>query len=146
MALATTRLDVVSPDKVVYSEDVRMVIVRSTGGELGILPKHAPLVAGLEPHAMRIKFEGGRDDQLIACAGGFMEVTPEKVTVLATAAEEPIDIDVNRAQRAMERAKERLAQLHSNPEVRESIDEKRAELALKRAAARLTATNTNFDI
>lgn len=146
MALATTRLDIVSPDKVVYSADVRMVIVRSTGGELGILPKHAPLVTGLTPHAMRVKFEDGRDDQLIACAGGFMEVTPEKVTVLATAAEAPIDIDVNRAQRAMERAKERLAQLHNNPEVRETIDQKRAELALHRAMARLIATNTSFEV
>ena len=146
MALATTRLDIVSPDKVVYSEDVRMVIVRSTGGELGILPKHAPLVTGLTPHAMRVKFEDGRDDQLIACAGGFMEVTPEKVTVLATAAEAPIDIDVNRAQRAMERAKERLAKIHDNPEVRETIDKKRAELALHRAMARLIATNTSFEV
>ena len=146
MALATTRLDVVSPDKMVYSQDVRMVIVRSTGGELGILPKHAPLVTGLVPHALRVKFEDGRDDQLIACAGGFMEVTPEKVTVLATAAEDPIDIDVNRAQKAFARAKERLEQFHSNPEIRESIDEKRAELALQRAIARLTATNTSFEI
>ena len=108
MALATTRLEIVSPDRVVYSEDVRMVIVRSTGGELGILPKHAPLVTGLEPHALRVKFEDGRDEQLIACAGGFMEVTPEKVTVLATAAEAPVDIDVNRAQKAFDRARERL--------------------------------------
>ena len=146
MALATTRLDIVSPDKVVYSADVRMVIVRSTGGEIGILPKHAPLVTGLTPHAMRVKFEDGRDDQLIACAGGFMEVTPEKVTVLATAAEEPIDIDINRAQRAMERAKERLAKIHDNPEVRETIDKKRAELALHRAMARLIATNTSFEV
>lgn len=139
MALATTRLDIVSPDKLVYSEDVRMVIVRSTGGELGILPKHAPLVTGLIPHALRVKFDGGKNDQLIACAGGFMEVTPEKVTILATAAEEPVNIDVNRAKAAMARAKERLAEIHAHPEMKDKIDEARAELALHRALARLTA-------
>jgi len=139
MALATTRLDIVSPDKLVYSEDVRMVIVRSTGGELGILPKHAPLVTGLIPHALRVKFDGSKDDQLIACAGGFMEVTPEKVTILATAAEEPVNIDVNRARAAKARAEERLAEIHAHPEMKDKIDEIRAELALRRACARLTA-------
>ncbi|SEH24606.1 F-type H+-transporting ATPase subunit epsilon [Selenomonas sp. KH1T6] len=67
-----------------------------------------PLVTGLEPHALRVKFEDGRDEQLIACAGGFMEVTPEKVTVLATAAEAPVDIDVNRAELALLRVMARL--------------------------------------
>ena len=143
----TTRLEIVSPDKVVYSEDVCMVIVRSTGGELGILPKHAPLVAGLVPHAIRVSFEGKRDEQLIACAGGFIEVTPDKVTIMAVAAEDPIDIDINRAQRAMERAKERLAALQntSDPVVKKSIDKVRAEFALRRAMARLQATGTKFD-
>ena len=144
MALATTRLEIVSPDRVVYSEDVRMVIVRSTGGELGILPKHAPLVTGLEPHALRVKFEDGRDEQLIACAGGFMEVTPEKVTVLATAAEAPVDI---RAQKAFDRARERLEKFKTGtPEVKQSIDEKRAELALLRARARLKASGTEYSL
>lgn len=88
--MATIKLEIVSPDKVVYENDISMLIVRSTGGELGILPHHAPLVAGLVPHAMRIRLGADRDEQLIAVAGGFMEVTPEKITVLATAAEQPI--------------------------------------------------------
>lgn len=87
--MATIKLEIVSPDKVVYENDISMLIVRSTGGELGILPHHAPLVAGLVPHAMRIRLGADRDEQLIAVAGGFMEVTPEKITVLATAAEQP---------------------------------------------------------
>lgn len=99
--MATIKLEIVSPDKVVYENDISMLIVRSTGGELGILPHHAPLVAGLVPHAMRIRLGADRDEQLIAVAGGFMEVTPEKITVLATAAEQPIDIDINRAKEAM---------------------------------------------
>ena len=137
--MATIKLEIVSPDKVVYSEDIYMLIVRSTGGELGILPHHAPLVTGLIPHAMRVKFADDRDEQLIAVAGGFMEVTPEKITVLATAAEQPIDIDINRAERARQRALDRLAKIHDEPEAAVDIDVERAQLALARAEARLKA-------
>ena len=134
--MATIKLEIVSPDRMVYAADIDMLIARSTGGEIGILPKHIPLVTGLQPHAMKIHVDA--KEQLIAVAGGFMEVTPEKITVLATAAEEPIDIDINRAQRAYERAQERLQLLHESPDTQDGIiDEQRAILALKRAAARL---------
>ena len=133
--MATIKLEIVSPDRVVYAADIDMLIARSTGGEIGILPKHIPLVTGLEPHAMKIHVDA--KEQLIAVAGGFMEVTPDKITVLATAAEEPIDIDINRAQRAYERSQERLQKLREDPEEASIIDEQRASLALKRAAARL---------
>ena len=139
--MATIKLEIVSPDRVVYAADIDMLIARSTGGEIGILPKHIPLVTGLEPHAMKIHVDA--KEQLIAVAGGFMEVTPDKITVLATAAEEPIDIDINRAQRAYERAQERLQRLREDPEAQASIiDEQRASLALKRAAARLQTAKT----
>ena len=139
--MATIKLEIVSPDRVVYAADIDMLIARSTGGEIGILPKHIPLVTGLEPHAMKIHVDA--KEQLIAVAGGFMEVTPDKITVLATAAEEPIDIDINRAQRAYERAQERLQKLREDPEAQASIiNEQRASLALKRAAARLQTAKT----
>lgn len=139
--MATIKLEIVSPDRVVYAADIDMLIARSTGGEIGILPKHIPLVAGLEPHAMKIHVDA--KEQLIAVAGGFMEVTPDKITVLATAAEEPIDIDINRAQRAYERAQERLQKLREDPEAQASIiDEQRVILALKRAEARLQTAKT----
>ena len=134
--MATIKLEIVSPDRVVYAADIDMLIARSTGGEIGILPKHMPLVTGLQPHAMKIHVDGG--EQLFAVAGGFMEVTPDKITVLATAAEEPIEIDVLRAQRAYERAHERLQLLRESPDTQGGIiDEQRASLALKRAMARL---------
>ncbi len=142
--MSTIKLEVVSPDKVVFTEDISMLIVRSTGGELGILPHHAPLVTGLVPHAMRVRLDKDRDEQLIAVAGGFMEVTPEKITVLAEAAEMPIDIDINRAKEAMDRAKERIEKFHQHAPEAENIDIKRAELALGRAMARLRATKTEF--
>ena len=138
--MATIKLEIVSPDRMVYAADIDMLIARSTGGEIGILPKHIPLVTGLEPHAMKIHVDA--KEQLIAVAGGFMEVTPDKITVLATAAEEPIDIDINRAQRAYERAQERLQKLREDPEEASIIDEQRASLALKRAAARLQTAKT----
>ena len=138
--MATIKLEIVSPDRVVYAADIDMLIARSTGGEIGILPKHIPLVAGLEPHAMKIHVDA--KEQLIAVAGGFMEVTPDKITVLATAAEEPIDIDINRAQRAYDRAQERLQKLREDSEEASIIDEQRASLALKRAAARLQTAKT----
>ena len=139
--MATIKLEIVSPDRVVYAADIDMLIARSTGGEIGILPKHIPLVTGLEPHAMKIHVDA--KEQLIAVAGGFMEVTPDKITVLATAAEEPIDIDINRAQRAYERAQERLQKLREDPEAQDGIiDEQRVILALKRAEARLQTAKT----
>ncbi len=143
--MATIKLEVVSPDRVVYANDIAMLIVRSTAGELGILPKHAPLVTGLIPHAMRVKLPGESEERLLAVAGGFMEVTPEKITVLASAAEEPEAIDVNRAQRAYQRAKERIAAFHQSVPESTDIDMGRAELALQRAKARLMATKTHFD-
>ena len=138
--MATIKLEIVSPDRVVYAADIDMLIARSTGGEIGILPKHIPLVTGLEPHAMKIHVDA--KEQLIAVAGGFMEVTPDKITVLATAAEEPIDIDINRAQRAYERAQERLQKLREDSEEASIIDEQRVILALKRAEARLQTAKT----
>ena len=144
--MATIKLEIVSPDKVVYTADISMLIVRSTGGELGILPNHAPLVTGLVPHAMRVRLGADRDEQLIAVAGGFMEVTPQKITVLATAAELPIDIDINRAQQAMERAKKRIAEFHNgSATIIEDIQVKRAEFALQRAVARLRAAGSEFE-
>ena len=143
--MATIKLEIVSPDRVVYAADIDMLIARSTGGEIGILPKHMPLVTGLQPHAMKIHVDA--KEQLIAVAGGFMEVTPEKITVLATAAEEPIDIDINRAQRAYQRAKERIDAFRKGTMTAEqkTIDLERAEAALRRAIARLDATKTAYD-
>lgn len=139
--MATTKLEIISPDKVVYSADVEMLIVRSSGGDLGILPKHAPLLAGLVPHAMKAFVNG--EEKLIAVSGGFIEVQPDKINVLASAAELPIDIDVNRAKRAYERAQQRLEKFKQDPVTYADIDTIRAQAALARAKARLVATQTN---
>jgi F-type H+-transporting ATPase subunit epsilon len=141
--MATIKLEIVSPDKVVYSEDINMLICRTTGGELGILPHHAPLVTGIVPNAIRVKIDG-QDEQLIAVAGGFMEVTPEQINMLVSAAEQPIDIDINRAKQAYARAEERIKTFHQGTKEAEDIDIDRAQAALHRAMARLKATKTEF--
>ncbi len=122
------RLDIVTPDRMVYSEDVNMVIARATDGDLGILPGHAPLIAGLDVWPLRIMKDEG-ENQLALC-GGFIEVRPQKVTVLASCAELPEEIDVKRAEAAKERAEARLR-------TSADIDVHRAEIALKRATMRL---------
>lgn len=124
----TIRLDIVTPDRMVYSEDVNMVIARATDGDLGILPGHAPLIAGLDIWPLRIMKDEG-ENQLAMC-GGFIEVRPQKVTILASCAELPEEIDVKRAEAAKERAEARLRS-------KEDIDVHRAEIALKRATMRL---------
>lgn len=104
--MAKIKLEIISPNKVVYSADIDMLIVRSIAGDLGIMPKHAPLLAGLVPHAMRAMIDG--TENLIAVSGGFIQVQPDKIIVLASAAELPIEIDINRAKKAYERAQKRL--------------------------------------
>ena len=137
--MATIKLELVTPDKgSVLSKEINMLIVRSTAGELGILPRHANLLTELLPHAMKIKSDGG--ETFVAVGGGFMEVTPEKITVLSHSAELPENIDVERAQRAKQRAEERIAQYKQS--VKDSlIDITRANAALARAKARLLVKN-----
>ena len=129
--MATILLEIATPDKgEVYAKDINMLICRSISGELGILPKHANLLTELIPHALRIK-NGGSETQIFV-SGGFMEVTPDKITILADAAENPDEIDVERAKSAFQRASERLAKKNQD-----EIDVERAEAALARAKARL---------
>ncbi len=128
--LKTLNVSVVTPDGPALEGSYEMVSVRAESGELGILPGHIPLVAPLTISAVRLKKEG--QTELLAVSGGFVEVRPEQVTILAQAAEQPSEIDVDRAKQAKERAEQRLNMAKS-----EDIDQKRAELALQRAINRI---------
>lgn len=127
--MSTLRLEVVTPERKVYEEDVNMVVVKGVGGELGILPQHIPLVTPLK--IAPVKAKKGNSEEFIAVHGGFMEVRKDKVVILAEAAELGSDIDVARAQQAKERAEQRLAAKA------DEVDHKRAELALQRALTRI---------
>ncbi|MFJ7726027.1 F0F1 ATP synthase subunit epsilon [Neobacillus sp. NPDC097160] len=135
--MKTIKVSVVTPDGPVYDSDVEMVSTKAQSGELGILPGHIPMVAPLEIGAVRLKKEGKTD--LVAVSGGFLEVRPDQVTILAQSAETASHIDVERAQRAKERAEQRL---HDHK--LDHIDFKRAELALQRAINRLAVSERKF--
>ncbi|MFD0714907.1 F0F1 ATP synthase subunit epsilon [Paenibacillus sp. GCM10027626] len=127
--MSTFLLEIVTPERKVYAEDVDMVIVKGTEGEMGILPNHVPLVTPLNIAPVRIK--KGRSEEVLAVNGGFVEVRKEKVVILAESAELAGDIDVDRAKAAKQRAEQRLTGKQ------DEYDFRRAELALQRAMNRL---------
>ena len=129
MAENTQRLDIVTPERKVLSEDVRFVVVPGAAGELGFLPEHTPLVSALKIGTVRVQQDG--KEFKIAISGGFVEVKNSRVVILADAAERPDQVDKNRAEAAKTRAEQRIASSSSD------IDVARAELALKRAINRL---------
>lgn len=131
--MKTLTVSVVTPDGPVLEDTFDMVSCRAESGELGILPGHIPLVAPLTISAVRLKRED--QEEKLAVNGGFMEVQPDKVTILAQSAEIPSDIDVQRAREAKKRAERRLQSKQDD------IDFLRAELALKRAMNRLNVGN-----
>ncbi|MGI6492397.1 MAG: F0F1 ATP synthase subunit epsilon [Peptococcaceae bacterium] len=131
MSEKSLRLEIVTPQKKVFSEDVDFLVAPGADGELGILPGHAPLITSLNIGILRI--QQGNQWFKIVVTGGFLEVRASRVTVLATTAERAESIDIARAQQAKQRAEERLAQK------KENLDTVRAELALKRAIIRLKA-------
>ena len=133
--METIKVSVVTPDGPVYESEVEMVITKAQSGELGILAGHIPMVAPLEIGVVRLLKADSKEEDLVAVSGGFLEVRPDQVTILAQAAEKAEDIDVERALRAKERAEQRMQDQKA-----EAIDFRRAELSLQRAINRLTVT------
>ncbi len=127
--MATFTLDIVTPERKVYSGQVTFVGVKGYDGELGVMANHMPLVTPLKIGPVKIMAEG-QPDQIVAVSGGFIEVRGKQVTILAEAAELPEEIDIDRALRAKERAEERLRK-------KTEFDQKRAEISLERAINRL---------
>ncbi|MDR1070660.1 MAG: F0F1 ATP synthase subunit epsilon [Gracilibacteraceae bacterium] len=126
-------LNVVAPAGEVFSGEVEFTVVPGVEGELGILARHAPLIAGLGVGILRYTREGRVEK--ISIGGGFVEMADNKATVLAKTAETASMIDRGRAEAAKERAEQRLHQKGEN------IDLLRAEAALKRAISRLQTLN-----
>jgi F-type H+-transporting ATPase subunit epsilon len=102
------RCEIVTQERLLYSEDVDMVIAPGIDGEVGILPHHAPLLTALNFGELRVKRGGGEES--FAIGGGILEVTPEQVTVLADSAERADDIDLARADEARQRAEVMLTE------------------------------------
>jgi F-type H+-transporting ATPase subunit epsilon len=127
--MSSIRLDIVTAEKLAFSEDVEVIIAPGIEGQLGILPQHAPLMTMLQPGELLMRKEG--EELRLAISGGFLEVRPDRVIVLVDTAERAEEIDTRRAEEAMRRAQERLSK--HIPEV----DMTRAEAALRRSLARL---------
>ena len=134
--MKTITVNIVTPDGPVYDSEVSMVIAVTASGEMGVLPGHIPTVAPLGIGAVRLKKENSTE--LVAVSGGFLEIRPEKVTILAQSAERATDIDIARAQESAKRA-EALLQAK-----KDEVDFKRAELALKRAMNRINVYEGNI--
>ena len=127
--MSSIKLDVVTAEQVIWSDDVSMVVAPGVEGQLGILPHHTPLMTMLQPGELRVT-QGG-DEFFLAISGGFLEVRPDKVTILADAAERAEEIDIARAEEAKRRAEEEI----SHP--RTEIDVAQAGAALRLSLIRI---------
>ncbi len=125
------QLEVVTPEKVMVSQEVDIVVAPGSLGEFGVLEGHVPFLSGIVPGELR--YSSGSQTEHFVVTTGFAEVSENRVSILVDAAEKAAEIDVERARKAMERAKERLARERSA----EDIDFARAEAALKRAIIRM---------
>jgi len=127
-------LEVVTPEKIVVSEDAQIVVASGSLGEFGVLIGHTPFLTTLKTGMVYYKDTNG-SERFLFVSGGFAEALPDKVTVLAESAERRGDIDADRAKSALERAQHRL-------EKEEDVDFVRAKAALERALYRLKLAET----
>ena len=131
------RLELATPTRLLVSSEVEEVVAPGSEGYFGVLPGHAAFLTTLG--SGEVSYRMGREEAWVAVSGGFAEVTGERVMILAETAELPEEIDRERAERARQRAEQRLA--GKNPgATAEEIDYARAAAALARALARLQAS------
>jgi len=128
-------LEIITPERRVYEDDVDMVIAPASEGYVGILPHHVPLFTTLGPGEFKVK-KGGVEE-VLAVFGGFMDVRGDRVVVLTDAAEPAEEIDASRAQQARERAQQVLAAGPAS-----AADEQRARAELQRALVRLRVSES----
>jgi F-type H+-transporting ATPase subunit epsilon len=135
MALPTKlTLEIVTPDRALLREEVDEVVVPGSQGEFGVLPGHTPLLSTLK--IGELWYRQGQERRYLAIAFGFVEVLPDRVTVLAQVGERAQEIDVQRAERAKQRAEQRLAQ--AQPHLTQvDFDIERARIALMKSLLRL---------
>lgn len=128
--MTTMQLDIITAERVVYSDQVSIVVAPGIEGELGILPNHAPLLTTLQPGEIRVVKEG-EEDTFIAVSSGFLEVMANKVVILTDTAERAEEIGEARAQEAVQRAQESLEHRTTD------MDLERAMASLRKSQSRL---------
>lgn len=125
---ARFQVEIITPERIFYTGEATMIEFNTTEGEIGVLKHHIPLTTVLAPGIVTIT--DGEEQKIAAVHAGFAEILGEKVTLLAEIAEWPGEIDLNRAEAAESRARERLERKDAN------LDVKRAEIALRKALVR----------
>ncbi|MCD6041291.1 MAG: synthase epsilon subunit [Burkholderiales bacterium] len=135
MAAPTIHVDVVSAEESIFSGEAEFVVLPGEAGELGIYPRHIPLITRIKPGAVRIKPAGGGEEQLIFVAGGILEVQPKVITVLADTAIRGADLDEAKANEALKRAEEARAKAKDNQEIA-TVEGELSMLAAQLAAIR----------
>jgi F-type H+-transporting ATPase subunit epsilon len=131
--MATLKLEIVTPEEKIYSEDVEMVTLPGTEGELGVYPKHVPLLTALKPGELRV-IKDGRETAM-AVGEGFVEIKGDAVSVLTDMALEPEKIDVAAAEKAVQSAQAAMKEDHTADEVaaiQASLQKALAQLHVKR--------------
>ncbi|WP_155285997.1 F0F1 ATP synthase subunit epsilon [Lacticaseibacillus zhaodongensis] len=136
-------VNIVTPDGLVYDHHAKMVVVRSTDGDLGIMANHEPIVAPLQIGEVRIQRidKPGHEDR-VAVNGGFMEMNGNTASIIADSAERARDIDLTRAQAARERAQRRI---DAAKQKNDADELKRAQVALQRAVNRINVKNSKLN-
>lgn len=132
--MKTFKLKIITPKGVYRETDVEILNIRSSGGQMGILANHIPLVSGIEISEMNY-IDQNSQRQYFAIAGGFVYVGEQETVIIANAIESPEEIDLQRAEASKQRAQQRL----KNPE---DIDVLRAEISLKKALVRIHVKTT----
>ena len=124
------RLKIITPERIFFDKDAYMVELNTTEGEIGVYAGHIPTTCIIKPGILTIRMDG--EEKEAALHSGFVQILPDQVTILAEVIEWPEEIDLHRAEAAMERAKERIAHRTSETDIA------RAETALMRAMARIS--------
>jgi F-type H+-transporting ATPase subunit epsilon len=131
----TIHIDVVSAEESIYSGEAEFVVLPGEAGELGIYPRHTPLITRIKPGAVRILPAGDGPEELIFVAGGILEVQPKVITVLADTAIRGHDLDEAKANEALQRAEEARRSARDKQEVA-AVEAEVASLAAQLAAIR----------
>ena len=135
MAAPTIHVDVVSAEEQIFSGEAEFVVLPGEAGELGIYPRHIPLITRIKPGAVRIKPAGGGEELLIFVAGGILEVQPKVITVLADTAIRGADLDEAKATEALKKAEEARAKAKDKQELA-TVEGELSNLAAQLAAIR----------
>ena len=132
-AVHTMHVDVVSAEEQIYSGEAEFVVLPGEAGELGIYPRHTPLITRIKPGAVRIKVPGQAEEEFVFVAGGVLEVQPKLVTVLADTAIRGKDLDEAKATEALKQAEEARKNAQSKQEIA-TVEAEFAMLAAQLAA------------